>query len=259
MQLRWQVAEAPAVYSVVNQEIDVIPELLISGFDVADDPDMRRRVTQDLRSIELPAATYEGRVEPHEGGVRASLLAVSPEGDRAPQSGKEELHRRMAEQKAGLTELLGDFSADGKLRSFFLGRRHQAALNLLFSLPSNPLGRGDSWSPDVTGIEIGERFFPKDSRRIHKAILESLGKDDDGRLVATMFYVITDEVSGHFEYKQAGDIQQLAMDVSNTYFAVGDFLVDQGRWKAFTAVNANVASGSSGSERMILYDMRLEE
>ncbi|MFC4257550.1 hypothetical protein ACFOZ5_00740 [Marinobacter lacisalsi] len=237
----------------------MIPELLVSGFDVLNEPDKRKRVVQALRDLKLPVATYEGRVEPHEEGVRASLLAISPESDRAPQSEKEDLHRRMAEQKAGLTELLGDFSADGELKSFFLGRRHQAALNLLFSLPSTPLQKGDSWTPNVTGIEIGQRFFPEDSRRVQKATLESLERDGDGRLIATMFYVIADEVTGHFEYKQAGDIQKLKMDVSNTYLAVGDFLVDEGRWKAFTAVNTNVARDESSSERMILYDMRLQQ
>lgn len=256
--LRWKVSDNPALYSVVNQEIEVIPELLTDAFNVLDKPETRRLLVKHLRDIQLPVSTYEGRVEPHENGYRASLLAIAPESDQEPLSEKEALNRRMAEQKAGLTELLGDFSADGQLRSFFLGRRHQAALNLLFSLPSEPLGPGDTWSPDVSGIEIGERFFPRDFKRIQQATLQSMEEDEKGRLIATMFYVISDQVTGHFEYKQAGIIETLPIEISNTYFAVGDFLVQEGRWQSFTAVNANVANGEKGRERMILYSLRLK-
>ncbi|MCK7543605.1 hypothetical protein MLC59_05430 [Marinobacter bryozoorum] len=254
----WRVQDSPAKYQVVYQEIDVKPGLMVSGFEVLDNQELRNLVKQELRSLRLPPATYEGRVESHEGLVRATVTGVVPDYDGPPQDDQEKFLRQMIENNAGNAELVGDFSNNGELRSFYHAQKQRNALNLLFSLAGRSLETGDYWQPRVFGVEVGPGFFPEDTRRISRSFLESVTATDDGEQVATMLYVISDEVDGYFRVKREGELKEVPVSISHTYLALGDFNVTTGRWESFTGVSGHLSRGTTRNESMILYALRPE-
>lgn len=252
----WRVQDTPAEYQVVYQEIDVKPGLMVSGFEVLDNPELRELVKQELRSLTLPPATYEGRVEPKEDLVRVTVTGVVPDYEQPPEDDQEKFRRQMIENNAGNAELVGDFSENGELQSFYHAQKQRNALNLLFSLPGRTLNIGDHWRPEVFGVETGPGFFPDDTRRVSRSFLESVTENDDGEQIATMLYIISDEVEGYFRVKREGELKKAPVDISHTYLALGDFNVTTGRWESFTGVSGHLSRGTTRNESMILYALR---
>lgn len=259
--LQWHVSNGTELrYQMVNTEIPVYEPLMVNGFEVLADQMKREQVKESLASLVLPDAGYVALVEDQGPLIRVTVRGAEMEYSGPPKTPEEEFDRQIADSKAGRLMLLGDFSTDGRLMSFFLDEQQRSVLNLLFGLPGHPLGVGDSWALDVKGIELQPGFVPGDARRESKGFLESLERDSEGRLIAELFYVVAEEVNAEFIAHQPDDtVRRIPLNGEHTYVALGHFLVDEGRWLNFTAVSGRTVSGTSYDQITRIFALRPAE
>ncbi|WP_339806729.1 hypothetical protein [uncultured Marinobacter sp.] len=245
-------------YETVNTEVAVYKPLMISGFDVLEDQEKRREIKRELKSLDLPDATFITQLWSQDDFLRVAVTGIEPDpNDGSPETPEAKYEREKIRHNAGKVVLLGDFSKEnGRLLSFFLEEKQRSLLNLLFALPDQQLSPGDSWELDVKGIELAAGFIPEHARRESKGFLEDLERDADGRLIATLFYVVSEEFDGHFLFRKPEGTEEIPLNVEHTYFALGRFLPEEGRWLDFTAIGGNKVTSTSYEESLRVYSLR---
>ncbi|MCH8498846.1 MAG: hypothetical protein LAT63_10235 [Marinobacter sp.] len=255
--LRWQFAGGVVhEYDMVYTEVAPEPHLLIAGLQVSDDSAARAQAKQVLGDLSLPVAGYRATVAHKGPHMHARVVGVQPEFAGPPADWEEEYDRAVIAANVGNVVLAGDFSAEGELLSFFLAARQQSLNNLLFALPPMALQPGDSWPLDVYGLELGSGFIPDSATRVARGYLEGVHRDELGRRVAEVFYLVGEDVSGHFRIRQGEALQDIPLAVSYTYVGHAHFLLDEGRWLDYTALGIHTANGTDREASVTVYALR---
>jgi len=249
--LRWKLAEGDRLrYSVSISQIPVDPELAAHGFELLDNNELRDRVKRRLASISTATPSLEAQISLHDDLIQTAVIGITPQYDAPPADDDDAFQRRIQESQSGNIELLGHFSKDGQLRDFFLRQKQRNLLNLFFSMPSTPVSMNKPWDLDVTLTEIGPGFYVQSASRVRSAYLEDIDTIK-GEKVARIFYIVSENLQGHFKQNIDGDSVPIESTIS--YLAYGDFLLDQGKWAHFTMVAYTSGSGLSQNETMTIY------
>lgn len=254
--LQWQFTNGKAhKYEMVYAEIPVDSSLSKTGFEVLNNTSLRAQVKHALAKLDLPQAGYQAKVEPHSPYIRISIVGVQPDFENPPADRQEEYDRAIMQANAGNIVLLGDYSSNGQLLSFFLEPSQKSLSNLLFALPNQPVSSGDSWPLEVYGLEMSPGFIPDNAHRLASGHLDGVTTDSQGRKIAELFYLIAESVSGHFRLTQGEEIEKLPVDVELSYFAHAHFLVDEGRWLNFKAVRLHTSTGTDRNTSAMVYTL----
>ncbi len=101
--------------------------------------------------------------------------------------------------------------------------------------------------------------MPDNAYRINQVSLESVGRDEAGDLIATLFYVAAEHLDGQYDNPHLYDTRPFVM--RGSFIGLGEFYVEKGYWKRFTGQligNAigPVTSPESSANLYVLEEMK---
>lgn len=257
--LAWQVPDdEPLEYQAVWAHVPVDPDLTFNGFELLERAEMRETMADRVSAVELPNTTYRAQLlQQADGSIQAAIVDLMPEVQHPEDHDREWLEQRMRERKGGSLALVGYFSPQGQLLSYALRGNARTVLNLLFSMPSSPVAVGDSWSMEITTIEVGDvGVVPEEMTRQAKGFLRSLYEDEEGNQVAQVDIASGEKLDGYYpdEHDWRKDTGRLRIEGS--FIGTGEFLVEKGRWRSLTLVSYNDISGGRMNEASTIYALR---
>ena len=255
--IKWDLKEGNLVsYEAVVSQIELDQNFKTHGYKVFDDDEVRNKIKASLRSLKRPIATMEAKLSPSANGFRAKFVTTKPTYENLPENDEEKLKREALASQAGTVEVLADISFSGELQSFYLKQKQRNLVSLFFKLPEEPISIGDKWSIPIDLIEIGQGFVPSEAKRKQEVELQSVSKNDQGHEIADIFYIITEMVEGQFEYSYTDEVVPIKSEY--TYYALGKFNLQAGRWEDFVAISYISGAGTSVSENMMVHSLKLK-
>ncbi|MCP4275720.1 MAG: hypothetical protein GY779_05135, partial [Gammaproteobacteria bacterium] len=187
----------------------------------------------------IPYTAVETTLKKRGEHLRVLTINVDPKPDAATASDKADVKPLKRRYPTGTIRLHADIDTKGALESFFYLRKHRNVYSLLFKLPDNPVKVGDRWQIPLNIIGTGGVLTPDNAYRINQVSLESVGRDEAGDLIATLFYVAAEHMDGQYDNPHLYDTSPFAM--RGSIIGLGEFYVEKGYWKRFTgqlALNA---------------------
>jgi hypothetical protein len=250
--LRWAPdLKKPLVFNTVIQEIPTDDLGLSHGFDVLSDPKLREKIKNKLAELELPAVNNMTSIVTEGDNIRIKMIGKKPTYIKPAKNDIEIMQREVAELNDGKFQLIADIDHSGKLQSFYLKQKQKNLISLFFGLPHDRVEVGDSWSLPMNLIEIGTNFFPTHQGRVNKVFLDEITLSEQGESIATLFYVIAEEVEGQYEYSNTD--KKIPMSLAFSYIAYGEFYINKGYWKKFNSIAYLTGSGTSQNKNATIY------
>ncbi len=233
VQLNWQ-SDVLAHYRASTGAFPV--DMKVDINKLLQDPELLDSQIQQLRSLPLEVGKLPIQVQitgKSKNDIEVNMTLASISYDTEPKDEVERLHREQLAKNVGSPQLYTRVNEKGQNRLFYLKPFQKNLVSLLFEFPDEDQQVGDSWTLPVTLTSLNTAFIADNTERINKIWLRSI-KDVDGEgRVAEIVYLLSEKVKGEIRYK-VDEKGVERFDVESTYFAVGDFLLDQHRWKRYT-------------------------
>lgn len=155
-----------------------------------------------------------------------------------------EKNRRVALRNTeGMLQLRALINSSGDISSYYLKQNQKNVLSMLFQLPTEKVSLGDTWKIPVNFIELGNGFIPDDVERYNKVTLNALYSDPELGTIAEIFYTLGEKISGKFNLFPEKKQSTPPFTIHFSYIAVGEFLVDKGKWKHYAGQLTLTGSG----------------
>lgn len=179
---------------------------------------------------------------------RISVMLVMGKLPDLPQDAteKERLAHSMQKLMSGQVQLRAEIDDSGAVTSFYIARNQRNVVALFLELPKEPVGPGDTWSIDARLTTLGHGFICEEANRENRVRLVSLDRTEDGDTVAAIDYRITERVKG--VYQQGAAPGGTPVEMSVTFVARGEFLVEKGTWRRFRGLMGIKSSGMMNSD-----------
>ncbi len=150
---------------------------------------------------------------------------------------------QMLKALEGTVQLQGDVTPDGAIASPFLAQHQKNLLALFFELPVGPVKVGDTWQLDLTCITVNSaQFSVERAERVNQVTLTDVIKTPEGEAVAVLDYVIDESTEGEQNVPMFTN-GPVSATMKCRFLGRGEFLIDQGRWRTFSAENTIETTG----------------
>jgi hypothetical protein len=160
-----------------------------------------------------------------------------------PKNDEERMEQRYRKAIEGSLQLLADIQPDGTPQSFYLTKKQQNVVSMLFGLPDSPISVGDQWHLPIYMIELGNGFIVDQAKRLNNACLIKLEPQNDGDELAHIVYTLYESVEGYYELKPIPNITPPPFGLRATYLAYGVFSVKKGNWLRYAGILEFKGSG----------------
>lgn len=235
--LTWKVeAGHPITYSIAlgyaisNTSIDFEK---LSGMDQADVAQLRmmQMFGEMVNSVGKRQNTYSvvSTLDKTPQGNISVKMALDEESVGSPEAFEQSM-------LGGMALLQGEMTPDGTITSDYIGQQQRNLLALLFGLPGKPVKVGDTWPIDLVCIYTdASQFTVKKSEKDNRVTFTEVGRTAEGRPIAVLEYEIVELLEGDQTipvFSKEPVPGSFTCNVSGR----GEFLIDEGRWKQFSAV-----------------------
>jgi hypothetical protein len=163
--------------------------------------------------------------------------------DSIAKSDEEIMELKYRKAIEGSLQLLSDIQPNGRSQSFYLTKKQQNIVSMLFGLPDSPISAGYSWQLPVYMIELGNGFIVNQAKRNNKACLLRTESLQDGEILAHIIYTFYESVEGYYELKPNPNVQPPPYELRATYLAYGVFSVNRGNWMNYAGILEFKGSG----------------
>lgn len=234
--LDWHIAADEVIaYTTVMSRIESADTAVSLNFDeLAADDTQLSDVLQQLGNLSAPQSTsMVSLLEVNQRGnidVKLILTSVEFSSDQS-QNPVDEGMRQLTEQMQGTVQLRGEITPDGEIASFYLEQHQRNLLAMFFELPTVPVQVGDTWELDFNCVSFGAGFVADNANKLNRVEFASLSQTPDGKPIASLNYLLAENVEGHFQSSLGGEPMPTTMTCS--FFGTGQFLIEEGRWQQF--------------------------
>jgi len=194
-------------------------------------PEVLRARIDELKALELAPQAFpmrltlkggtEGRIE-----VLAKSARVTYDSEAADEN--ERLLREMQEKMVGMVQLNTAIDRHGESLSPYLKSGQSNLVRMLFWFPDHPVTEGDQWQLPLVLTSLNTPFLADKTHRDNRVWINAIRERPGIGKVAEVVYLLREEIEGH---------QQMSIEdprepfkFSSTYFAVGEFALDEHRW-----------------------------
>ncbi len=252
--LRWK-ADAPQAYKASLKsgagklEFDVAA--VARQFSMKAPPDLGEKMREFLGDLKLP----------DEFGMTLllvpapeKLLSVKLVQNKTPLPAGDSPLEKLLKEMEGTVQLRGEVDDSGAVTSWWLQNNQKNLVALLCELPRNPVKPGDRWSLGVNLVQMGHGFVAEKAERSNLVRLAGVRKAEDGDVVASLEYLLSESVEGEFVRVpgQKGEPSTMAMNVAGK----AEFSVTKGAWRSFVLRMTTKATGLTKSD--LSQDLALE-
>jgi len=215
---------------------DVFPIAINVDIDaMLNDPELLVNKVMALRNIPLSAEKMPMQLSMQPGkddeievlAKNVNIIYDSPAKDE-----NEQRQRQRQERLDGVVQLNTAINESGRIQHNFNKNLQRNLVAFLFHLPEKKIAVGDSWDIPVTLSSLNTPFLADTTQRINKVWLDNISEVPGYGKVATVIYLIKENIEG---YKQHTVTQEPEpFKVTATWFAVGEFILDENQWLRYT-------------------------
>lgn len=146
-----------------------------------------------------------------------------------------EWYGQMLKGMEGNVQLQGEITPEGEIASPFVAQQQKNFLALFFELPVGPVKIGDTWQIDLTCITVNSAQFEIDNYdRVNQVTLKEIIETPEGEAVAILDYLIAESVEGEQSIPFFAE-EPVPTSMECGFLGRGEFLIEQGQWRAFSA------------------------
>ncbi len=186
-----------------------------------------------------------------------SILEKKPDGNisvkmvldnvEIPEQGSEasmgQWYGQMLQGMEGSVQLQGDITPEGEIASPYVAQQQKNLLALFFELPVGAVKVGDTWQIDLTCIALNSaQFTIENSDRVNQITLKEITETPEGEPIAILDYLIAESIEGEQTIPFLSN-EPVPTTMKCSFLGRGEFLIEQGKWQAFSAENTIQTTG----------------
>jgi hypothetical protein len=150
---------------------------------------------------------------------------------------------QMLKGMEGSVQLQGEITPEGEIDSPYIPQQQRNLLALFFELPVGPVKVGDTWQIDLTCITLNSaQFTIGNSNRVNQVTLKKIIETPKGESIAVLDYLIAESVEGEQTTPFFAN-EPVPTTMKCGFVGRGEFLIEQGRWRAFSVENTIQSTG----------------
>lgn len=226
--LRWD-DRVRTVYRMTRQPFP--REMKLDVDAMLSSPDRLEAKVAELKALELASRSFPMRLTLEgDGKGRIEVLAKNAPVTHASEAFDEnERHLREIQKKTvGLVQLNTTIGPHGENLNPFLKSGHVNTVKMLLRLPDDPVAPGASWRLSLVMSVLNTPFLADKTQRDNRVWVNAVIERPGVGKVVEIVYLLREEIEGNRQIEIA-DRPEPFKYVS-TYFAVGEFAVDEHRW-----------------------------
>lgn len=228
IELSWD-EQARSTYRMTRQPFPVDMEVDVDA--ILASPEVLQARIDELKALELDPQTFPMRLT-LEGGTegRIEVLAKSARvtyGTEAADE-NERLLREMQEKMVGMVQLNTAIDRHGESLNPFLKSGQSNLVRMLFWFPDHPVAEGDQWQLPLVLTSLNTPFLADKTHRDNRVWINAISEKPGIGKVAEVVYLLREEIEGNQQMFVTDHAEPFR--VTSTYFAVGEFSLDEKRW-----------------------------
>ena len=163
--------------------------------------------------------------------------------DQESEASMGQWYGQMLQGMEGSVQLQGDITPEGEIASPYVAQQQKNLLALFFELPVGAVKVGDTWQIDLSCIVLNSAQFKiENSDRVNQVTLKEITETPEGEPVAILDYLIAESVEGEQTIPFFSN-EPVPTTMKCGFVGRGEFLIEQGKWQAFSAENTIQSTG----------------
>lgn len=194
-------------------------------------PEVLQAKIDELKALELDPRTFpmqltleggaEGRIE-----VLGKSARVTYGTEAADEN--ERFLREMQEKMVGMVQLNTAIDRHGESRNPYLKSGQSNLVRMLFWFPDHPVEEGEHWQLPLVLTSLNTPFLADKTHRDNRVWINAIRERPGIGKVAEVVYLLREEIEGQQQMFVTDRAEPFR--VTSTYFAVGEFSLDEKRW-----------------------------
>jgi hypothetical protein len=239
--LSWD-EHAQSVYRMTRETFPREMELDIDAMLAS--PEVMQAKIAELKALKLNPRTLPIRVtlkgdNTGQIEVRAKNAEVAYNTEAADEN--ERRQREMQEKTVGLIQLNTTINRHGENLNPYLKTLQNNMVAMQFRLPDKPVQVGDSWRLPLTLSVLNTPFLADKTHRDNQVWINAMIERPGVGKVAEVVYLLREKIEGKSQISLEDPPGPFTF--SSSYFAVGEFAVDEHRWLRYVGRMDVVALG----------------
>lgn len=250
--LNWKIEEGqPIAYSTVMEvsNSDISADLdRIFNFGQADESSGQQSFLEEMfENLKTTQTTYSivSILEKNPRG-NISIKMVLNNVDMLEQEPDDSMGQEFSQLLKGIkgsSLLQGEITPEGEIVSTCIAQRQRNLLALFFELPGKPINVGDTWQIDLNCIIMdSSQFTIENFDRVNQVTFTKIVETPEGEPVAILDYLIVESVEGEQTIPFFSS-EPISASMKCSFIGRGQFLIEQGRWKQFSAEHTIQTTG----------------
>lgn len=194
-------------------------------------PEVLQAKIDELKALELDPQTFPMQMtleRGEEGGIEvlAKNARVIHSGEAADEN--ERFLREIQEKTVGMVQLNTTIDRHGNSLNPYLKRGQSNLVWMLFWFPDYPVAQGAQWRLPLVLTSLNTPYLADKRRRDNRVWVNAISERPGIGKVAEVVYLLREEIEGYRQMFVTDRAEPFR--ATSTYFAVGEFSVDEKRW-----------------------------
>ncbi len=251
-ELNWRIEEnQPVAYNTAMEVSDCCTEVdydQIFNFGQADEGEDTtshfEEMFEDLQKNQPSYSIVSILEKKADGNISVKMVLDNVEmPEEETEASTEQWYAQMLQGMEGSVQMQGDITPEGEIASPYVAQQQKNLLALFFELPVGAVKVGDTWQIDLTCITLNSAQFKiENSDQVNQVTLKEITETPEGEPVAILDYLIVESVEGEQTVPFLSN-EPVPTTMKCSFLGRGEFLIEQGKWQAFSAENTVQTTG----------------
>lgn len=251
-ELNWKIEEnQPIAYNTAMEVSDCCTEVdydrifNFGQFDEGEDTTPHfEEMFEDLQNNQPSYSIVSILEKKPDGNISVKMVLDNVEmPEQETEASMGQWYAQMLQGMEGSVQMQGDITPEGEIASPYVAQQQKNLLALFFELPVGAVKVGDTWQIDLTCITLNSAQFKIDnSDQVNQVTLREITETSEGEPVAILDYLIAESVEGEQTIPFFSN-EPVPTTMKCSFVGRGEFLIEQGKWQAFSAENTVETTG----------------